>query len=177
MDFGDLIYVIIGLIWFIISIISASKKTKKQQAKKTGSPVSPTTQPPDDELKRALEEIFGGSETREKKSTSQPQEPISNQNRAPKKLEIKKKHEDFLAPKPKRNKKNLEKSKTSVSSFSSSPTLSPQNLHPPETGNPEVLHEIDVNASENGMFNLQEFDQNELQKLVIYSEIFNPKHF
>jgi hypothetical protein len=35
MDIGDLIYVIIGLIWFIISIISASKKTKKQQAKKT----------------------------------------------------------------------------------------------------------------------------------------------
>lgn len=184
MDFGDYIYIIIGVLWFIFSIIGgAAKAAKKKQAQaaKTQSPKQTNTA--DADLKRVIDELLQGKKEKvlqqPKKQTTAPRMREDRYvKKSPVKLETHQKHESFMTYDQKKKKKPLDSIQESLSSHTEpiSSTTSHQQ-HPPVQTQAEPgsgsIHQLKNEIAEVHPL-LAGFNP---QKAFLYAEIFGQKKY
>lgn len=177
MDVSDYIYVIIGVLWFLFSIIGGAAKAKKLKqnkpaSEKTSIPGSGQT----DEVRKMLEDLLHGKQQKPKpvveelrpvkKSTIRPK-------KEPAKLDVHKEHASFIDEK-KKSKKSLADNRESLSSYTDSSFSTTSSLqHPPDQSPAEQVAEIvtqfkDVSVRKHPL--MEDFDA---QKAFIFSEIFS----
>lgn len=170
MDVSDIIYIIIGVLWFVFSIVGGAAKAKKQAANK--KPADQKTSIPGtkeaEDVRKMLEDLLQG-----KKAEVRPVKKSPIQKKGPSKLEIHKEHVDFIAEK-KKKKKDLEVTQDSLSSHKGSPfSTTSSSQHPPDLLPADQAASIvsqfkDVNTGKHPL--MEDFDA---QKALIFSEIFS----
>ncbi len=184
MDFGDYIYVIIGVLWFIFSIIGgAAKAAKKKQAAAAKSQTGKTqTSSADTDLKKMIDDLLQGKKEKVQQPKKQTTAPRPREDRHVKKSPVKlvthQKHDDFLYQEQKKKKKYLDTRKESLSShLESVPSTTSLHQHPPV----QTLAE-----SGSGLFNQTKDESSEVhylltgfdpRKAFIYAEIFGQKKY
>ncbi|MCC7302212.1 MAG: hypothetical protein IT233_06200 [Bacteroidia bacterium] len=174
MDIGDYIYIIIGVLWFLFSIIGGVAKAKRKRA---GQTVSEKTTLPESEteqdVRKMLEDLMQGKQVR-KKEIRPVKESVAAPKKKPSKLEIHQEHKDFLTEKREKSKKHLAGKKKSLSSLSATPfSTTSHQQHPPDQLPAEQVAEIveqfrDVRSGKHPL--MVDFDA---QKALIFSEVFN----
>ena len=187
MDLTDYIYVIIGVLWFLFSIIGGAVKAKNKAAKALQKPVSKndTTIPdePADDVRQMLEDLMQGKSIDLKKRAPKPissvvKKPVFVEKREPSKMEVHKEHQSFMIDERKKKKKSLQNQKDDLSSYSESfPSTTSHHQHPPDVVPAEPVSEIalflkDVSTQKHPI--LVDFDA---QKAFLFSEIFNRRNY
>lgn len=178
MDFGDYIYIIIGVLWFLFSIIGGAAKAKRKQSQ---GPVSEKTTLPgsetDQDVRKMLEDLLQGKKS-PKPEVRPVKETVIVEKKKPAKLDIHQKHDSFMAIKKKKSQKRLQDKKESLSSFTESPFLTTSLLqHPPDTlpadqAAPIVQQFKDVSSGKHSL--MEDFDA---QKALIFSEVFTRRFY
>jgi len=183
MDFSDYIYVIIGVLWFLFSIIggAAKAKNKQKQAALKSQPSGASKQQPDTDLRKMLEELMQGKKVELKKSevkVPDHKKPAFVDKKGPSKLEVHKKHDPFIKERQERKKKSLEYPKEELSSYSESSLSTTSHLqHPPDKIPAAPVEEIVYNLKDAGTQKHPIIENFDGQKAFLFAEIFNRRNY